>query len=207
MSVRDSSLTLPRSGSTPGRLCRARFLADLVIDEWLIHDRPDHWIATEKAKELQTLSRGKLTRDRADGLVAELIRRVHVLNENEDPKYAFKVDAVVLFGNYLSARDRIGDVDVALALRPRLQQKEAQAALEAAARSSRSTHPNFVELLGKPGREVELALRAKSSWLDIRDVQELRELVWENSKRTVRGHFRVLAARNAATLNVGLLKR
>jgi hypothetical protein len=154
-----------------------RFLADLVSDEWLIQDRPDHWIATPKAKELQFESRGRLTRTRADGLVAELLKRVRTVNE--DPKYAFKVDSVVLFGSYLSGRDRIGDVDAAIALRPRLQKKEAQAALEKQARSRGPRSRNVVESLFKPQREIQQALKAKSSWLDIRDVSELQSLMQE----------------------------
>jgi predicted nucleotidyltransferase len=152
-----------------------RFLADLTTDEWLIQDRPDHWTATPKAKELQFESRGRLTRAKADGLVAQLLARVRAVNG--DPKYAFKVDSVVLFGSYLSNRDRIGDVDVAIALRPRLRNKDAQEALEESARSRGTESRNIVERLFRPRREVRQALKARSSWLDVRDVSELDELL------------------------------
>ena len=157
-----------------------RFLADLVTDEWLIQDRADHWTATAKAKELQFESRGRLTRAKADGLVGELLARVRALNT--DPKYAFKVDSVVLFGSYLSSRDRIGDVDVAIALRPRLQKKEAQRALEEAARSRERRSRNIVEHLYKPRREVMQVLKAKSSWLDVRDGSELEDVMQERGR-------------------------
>ena len=152
-----------------------RFLADLVTDEWLVQDQPDHWTATAKAKELQFESRGRLTRAKADGLVAELLTRVRVVNR--DPKYAFNVDAVVLFGSYLSSRDRIGDVDVAIALRPRLQKKDAQNALEEAARSRGPRSRNIVEHAFKPRREVRQVLKAKSPWLDVRDISELEDVL------------------------------
>ncbi len=152
-----------------------RFLADLTTDGWLIQDRPEHWTATPKAKELQFESRGRLTRVKADGLVGQLLARVRAVNA--DPKYAFKVDAVVLFGSYLSSRDRIGDVDVAIALRPRLQNKDAQAALEESARSRGPESRNIVEHLFRPRREVRQALKARSSWLDVRDVSELEDVL------------------------------
>jgi hypothetical protein len=151
-----------------------RFLADLVTDEWLVQDRSDHWIATEKAKELQFRSRGRLTRAKADTLVGELQRRVRALND--DPQYAFKVDCVVAFGSYLSARDRIGDVDVAVGLRPRFQKKEVQEALEEASRARGPRARNIVERLFWPRREVLQALKARSPWLDLRDISELQEL-------------------------------
>jgi hypothetical protein len=41
-----------------------RLMADLVTHEWLIQDSPDHWMATDKAREFQTTTRGRLTRAR-----------------------------------------------------------------------------------------------------------------------------------------------
>ena len=154
-----------------------RFLADLVTDEWLIQIRPDYWIATPKAKELQSESRGRLTRAKADGLVGELLARVRAVND--DARYAFKIDSVVLFGSCLSARDRIGDVDAAIALRPRLQKKEAQEALEEEARSRGARSRNIVDHMFKPQREMLQALKAKSSWLDIRGISELQGVMQE----------------------------
>lgn len=156
-----------------------RFLADLVTDEWLVQDRADHWTVTAKAKELQFESRGRLTRPKADGLVGELLAKVRAVNA--DPKYAYKVDSVVLFGSYLSGRDRIGDIDVAVALRPRLQNREAQKALEETARSRGPRSRNIVERVYKPQREVRQVLKAKSSWLDVRDISELEEVLQQRS--------------------------
>ena len=134
---------------------------------------------TVKANELRCESRGRLTRAKADGLVCELLARVRALNA--DAKYAFKVDSVVLFGSYLSSRDRIEDVDVAIALRPRLQNKEEQKALEEAARSRGPRSRNIVEHMYKPQQEVRKALKAKSSWLDVRDASELEEVLQQRS--------------------------
>jgi hypothetical protein len=66
---------------------------------------------------------------------------------------------------------------VAIALRPRLQKKEAQKALENAARSRGPRSQNMVAHLFKPQREVQQALKAKSAWLDVRDISQLEEVL------------------------------
>ena len=104
----DAVRRLPRADAYEIR----RLMADLVTDEWLVQDFPDHWVATDKAREMQTASRGRLTRVRAQAVLTTFMERVR--NMNDDAKYAFKVDCVVLFGSYLSGRDRIGDIDLAV---------------------------------------------------------------------------------------------
>lgn len=151
-----------------------RFLADLVTDEWLVQDAPDHWIATQRAKELQFKSRGRLGRMRAEGLLSELLHRVR--EANEDPKLAYKIDAVVVYGSYLSGRDRIGDVDVAIKLRPRLQAHQAQEALENQARDRGPHFRNIVESICWPQIEVLRFLKARSPWLDVKSISDLEGL-------------------------------
>jgi hypothetical protein len=63
-----------------------------------------------------------------------------------------------------------------------LQKKEAQRALEEAARSRRRRRRNIVEHLYKPRREVMQILKAKSSWLDVRDVSELEDVMQERGR-------------------------
>ena len=66
---------------------------------------------------------------------------------------------------------------MAIALRPRLRNKDAQEALEESARSRGTESRNIVEHLFGPRREVRQALKARSSWLDVRDVLELEEVL------------------------------
>jgi hypothetical protein len=151
-----------------------RLLADLVTDKWIVQDAADHWVLTDKARELQTKSRGKLSRGRADGLLAEFVHRVHTLNDSGD--YAYKVDTVVVFGSYLSALPKIGDIDLAITLRPRKQFKAEQNALEEDARARAPSGLNMVAHIYWPQTEVKRTLRAGSSFIELHDMSELEAL-------------------------------
>jgi hypothetical protein len=167
-----------------------RLLADLVTDEWIVQDASDHWVLTDKARELQTKSRGKLSRDRADGLLAEFVDRVHRMNNGGD--YAFKVDTVVVFGSYLSALPKIGDIDIALKLRPRKQSKAEQDALEKLIRDKAPSGLNMVEHLGWPKTEVKRTLQAGSAFIELRDISELDALFEAGAKpkyEVIMGHW------------------
>jgi len=87
-------------------------MADLVTDGWLIQDRPDHWVATDQARELQVTSRGRLTRARAQVALTGLTDRVGAVNDD----------------------------DVAVRLKERGKSKEAQRRLEDASHNRASRH-------------------------------------------------------------------
>jgi predicted nucleotidyltransferase len=163
-----------------------RLLADLVTDGWLVQDAPDHWSTTNKAKSLQTTSRGRLTRATADMALASFLERVDTVNASE--QYAFKVKAVVLFGSYLSLQSRIGDVDLAIELRPRYQSKQQQEEIEKAARKRAKSLPTFLDELAWPEREVMRTLRGGSTALELRRTDELDALY----ARGRLGHYKVL---------------
>jgi predicted nucleotidyltransferase len=55
-----------------------------------------------------------LTRKTAEGKVAEFLERVRALNAND--YYLYRVRRVYVFGSYLTERDRINDVDIAVEL-------------------------------------------------------------------------------------------
>jgi hypothetical protein len=151
-----------------------RLLADLVTDEWLVQDASDHWVLTAKARELQTKSRGKLSRERADGLLAEFVERVHTVNNGND--HAYKVEAVVVFGSYLSALAKIGDIDLAIKLRPRKQSNAEQDALEKSAQERAPSGLNMVAHLYWPQTEVKRTLQGGSPFLELHDMSELEGL-------------------------------
>jgi hypothetical protein len=57
-------------------------------------------------------------RGTAERVPREFVDRVHAVNTSK--KYAFKARSAVLFGSLLSFVDRMGDVDAAIDLRPRI---------------------------------------------------------------------------------------
>jgi hypothetical protein len=168
-----------------------RFLADLVTDSWLVQDKPDHWTITDKARELQTTSRGRLKRERAQAALAGLMERIHSVNA--DDQYAFKVEVVVVFGSYLSELPRIGDVDVAVRLKERGRSKDEQKQLEAASfeRTSRRL-ATVVEQVLWPRNEVMTVLKARQPSIDLRELGEIEGLFQKGANiryEVLQGHW------------------
>jgi predicted nucleotidyltransferase len=68
---------------------------------------------TNKGLSLSLASAAKpLLRESADRLIYDFLDRVKKINE--DDNYLYAVRKVVLFGSYLSAKERINDIDVAI---------------------------------------------------------------------------------------------
>jgi hypothetical protein len=158
-----------------------RLLADLVTDEWIVQDRSDHWVITDKARELQTKSRGKLTRERADELLGGFMDRVHRMSYTDFTgtavQYAFKVETVVVFGSYLTALPKIGDVDIAIRLRRQRHNEAEQAVLEKSAKERAPSGLQMLAELAWPETEVKRVLKAGSAFLELHDLSELEGLI------------------------------
>jgi len=96
---------------------------------------------------------------------------VRVATVNRRRAFLYRVTQVVVFGSYLSAADRLNDVDVAVALAPKESDPPRQFAWEQAhtARAVRRGRHfnNLVEQLGWPEREVLLFLKSRSRALSV----------------------------------------
>lgn len=105
-----------------------------------------------------------LRRITAERTLADLLARVRRINE--DDYYLYRVKKVVVFGSYLTATERLNDVDVAVELVHRWQdlgkhQALRDARVREALRSGRR-FGNISEELSWPQTEVLLALKARS---------------------------------------------
>lgn len=84
----------------------------LEVDHDLAHHGP-HYKTTLLGNSLSLASAAKpLTRKTATRKLREFLDRVQEVNANS--YYLYKVKRVVLFGSYLTDRDRINDIDVAV---------------------------------------------------------------------------------------------
>ena len=116
-------------------------------------------------------------RKTANRLLNEFMERVHTVNATSE--YLFQVNEVVLFGSMLSDVDRLGDVDVAIDLQPKVCHLSAEfnawsmERRDVAKTSGRSFHTNAGWALW-PRNEVYKQLKAKSHSLSIHDMDELR---------------------------------
>ncbi len=134
--------------------------------EWKVLDR--RLALATGAKPLQ--------RATAEKKVQELLGRIHDVNRND--QFAYRVAKAVVFGSYLSEKERINDIDVAIALAPREKDRQAQNHLEDqrirdARRSGREFH-NIPDEMFWPQHEVLLFLKARSRALSFHHIQDLR---------------------------------
>src|SRR5207245_2421833 len=105
-----------------------------------------------------------LRRDTAERKVAEFLARVRRINE--DDHYLYRVKKVLVFGSYLTAAERMNDIDVAIELIHRWRDLDKQRALHdarvrEAVRNGRR-FGNISEEVSWPEKEVLLALKARS---------------------------------------------
>lgn len=100
-----------------------KFINDMVALELIEPTEP-----FEKEAAFQVVTRGlalanakaakPIYRGTGERVLSEFIDRVNAVNASKE--YAFGIRSAVLFGSMLSCVDRLGDVDVAIDLRPRI---------------------------------------------------------------------------------------
>jgi len=80
------------------------------------------WRVTAKGEEARRRSQGRITRAAAFRAIERLTRRIKEINENQS--YCYSIDVAVIFGSALDPeKDRVGDVDLAYRLAPRVVDK------------------------------------------------------------------------------------
>jgi hypothetical protein len=101
----------------------AEFINDLVALELIeptmpFGDKAAFQVATRGHAFANATAAKPISRGTAERVLREFVDRVNAVNASKE--YAFKVKSAVLFGSMLSCVDRLGDVDVAIDLRPRI---------------------------------------------------------------------------------------
>lgn len=111
---------------------------------------------------------GKVRRPTAEKALIGLLERVE--QYNSDPNKLLTVEAVVVFGSFLSANDELGDLDIAIKHRHRNPHDPdpAATALAYAQRSGRH-FSNIVEWISWPETELRQLLKARKRTIAIQD--------------------------------------
>jgi hypothetical protein len=112
-----------------------------------------------------------ITRRTGNEAIEGLLQRAKAVNS--DRQFVKCVDALVLFGSFVTQKARPSDVDVAFKLRPRWTDKEEQdrrerECISTAMRGGRHFQ-NIVDELSWPDRKVELYLRNRVRCLSFQD--------------------------------------
>jgi predicted nucleotidyltransferase len=157
-----------------------RKLIDLGFIEATGHsDRRRLFQITTSGHALANASAARpIHRRTADRVLREFLERLRLVNDAGE--YAYRVGQAVLFGSMLTDIDRLGDVDVAIRLEPKLSDEYSHDDLCKARRK-------FAEARGRtfygvfdwamwPTHEVLLQLKARSSILSLHDLSELEKM-------------------------------
>jgi hypothetical protein len=112
----------------------------------------------------------------AERVLREFVDRVHAVNASKE--YAFKISGAVLFGSMLSCPDRLGDVDVAIDLKPRIsdpiQRRQFCDRRRRLAREQGRAFSTSTDRAMWPQKEVLLQLKARSRSLSLHRFEQFR---------------------------------
>lgn len=87
----------------------------MVADGWIIQ-REGRWVAADHIRTLASARIGKpLSRQKAEGLLAKLLKNAEELNKLPPDVYNIKwVTRIAVFGSFLGENSELGDLDVAI---------------------------------------------------------------------------------------------
>lgn len=153
-------------------------VADGYIELVLEHDGGAVFTATTKGAALSNASAAKpITRKTADRLVKGIVERAAQINAT--PHFLHHVTKVYAFGSYLTDRIDLGDIDVAVELRRKVDGEAfISASQEYADRlaAQGQRFPNFTARLFCAEADLYKTLRGGSRAISIHEAAELAEL-------------------------------
>lgn len=166
--------TLHVNSGTAKRIIRG-LESEGYIEKKDSHRQRDYWENTIKGNALGLASAAKpVKRANAEQKVQEFLERVkHV---NDDDYFLYKVEKVILFGSFLTLKESVNDVDLAIKLLPKIGnheefQKLSRQRIREAYEKGR-TFSNFLDELCWPQTEVRLYLKSRSRILSLHDTDD-----------------------------------
>lgn len=177
-----------------------KFINEMVALELIEPTTPfDNEAAFEVAERglalANTTAAKPIYRRTAERVLREFVDRVHAVNASKE--YAFRISGVVLFGSMLSCTDRLGDVDVAIDLKPRfsdpIRRKQLCNRRRHLAQEQGRVFSSATSWALWPRDEVLIQLKARSRSLSLHGFDQLTQL--ENlSYRVLVGDANLIAA-------------
>jgi hypothetical protein len=140
---------------------------------------------TDKGDELVRASAAsKVSRRTAENALDGLLARVK--QYNSDPNKLLTIEAVVVFGSFLGANEKLGDLDIAVKYRHRNPNDPDHAATALAYAEQSGRHfRNIVEWISWPDTELRQILKAQKRTIAIEDWDIFRRMAVANPD-----HFR-----------------
>lgn len=125
-----------------------------------------------------------ISRQKATHLLDELIKRA--VSINEDAELGYCVESIKVFGSYLSEKEILGDLDVAVKISPKYVGEKFtevnQSRIDMAILEGRQFR-SFIDELFWPSREVWLMLKARKRGLSL--IDEERDAVVEATETRI----------------------
>lgn len=154
-----------------------QMIVNLFKDGYIEKGNKDCWKATIKGRALAIAPATKqIHRNTADKRIQELLNRIELVNKKDH--YLLKVEIAYVFGSYLSNKDRISDIDIAIDLQPKEKNDDKyftlcqQRRADVAAKGKRFR--NLTEELCWPIIEVHQFLKSHSRSLSIHGIVDLK---------------------------------
>jgi hypothetical protein len=146
------------------------------LDKW---DGHRVFRLTIKGQALANASAARpIRRKTAERVLEQFLERVQRVNSTQE--YAYRVEHVVLFGSMLTDTERLGDVDVAIRLEPKVSEDRAHEQWcmdrrRAAEAKGRSFY-GVLDWAMWPTQEILLQLKARSASLSLHDFSEVEKM-------------------------------
>ena len=173
-----------RTDEVSARKVVAELAARGFVESVSTSDDGERWKNTTRGNAFAGATAAKpLLRVSADKRLKEFLERVEEVRTN--PYYLYKVSRVILFGSYLTSKDRINDIDLCVSLVVKEKDKNKQDRLreqriEAALRRGKA-FKSFIDRLTWPEAEVLKFLKAKSRSISLHTESDM-PLMAGNSK-------------------------
>jgi predicted nucleotidyltransferase len=150
-----------------------------LIKEYGRHDGDLYFELTCHGQNFANASASKpIHRKTAERVLTEFMQRMERVNATSE--YLYRVDTAILFGSMLSDVERLGDVDIAVNLEPKVSEesafKEWQRARRRAAQVDGRSFPSYVAWLYWPKEEVCKQLKARSLSLSLYELSNIKNL-------------------------------
>jgi predicted nucleotidyltransferase len=135
----------------------------------------DAWCLTNAGRALTNANAMRpLPRGQAKVLIDDFLARVKEVNA--DPYFLYQVSKVILFGSYLSKKETLGDLDLAIELSPKEPNKDRFEKLikkrsQDAVRSGRQ-FSTYIDELAWPETEVRRFLKGRARYISLHSASD-----------------------------------
>ena len=125
----------------------------------------------------------RMKRSTAERLLRELIGRVESIQINDS--LAYRVSDLILFGSYLSDKEDLGDLDVAVNIVRRFEGEEQLRVEEERRVATCPASADFVLRLFWPNEEIYRMIRNRSAWIQLTSIERDQEVIFSGPHRYI----------------------